>query len=229
MPRSASVSISETCSPRSAPDGDELVEGQDRDERDLRDDVVQLAPGDAESLGHLLLGRLSLQHRLEVGVRLLDLPRLEPDRPRDPVHRTELVDDGALDARDRVGLELVAAARFELREGVDEAEHAVADEVGLVHARGQARRDPARHVLHERGVVQDQLLARVVLTRALEPMPLLPELVVHVRRHGDRRVDDDRLGARLRLRLRGGLRLRRSLGRRLLRGGHAHALGWLCS
>ncbi len=63
-----------------------------------------------EPLGDLLLGRCALVDRLEVGVRLLDLARLEPDRTRDPVHRAELVDDRALDPRDRVRLELVAPA-----------------------------------------------------------------------------------------------------------------------
>ena len=211
------------------PDRDQLVEREHRDERDLRDHVVQLAPCDAQTLGHLLLGRLPLQHGLEVGVRLLDLAGLEADRTRHPVHGAELIDDGALDARDRVRLELVAAPGLELRQGVDQAEHAVAHEVGLLHARRQSGRDTARHVLHERGVVQDELLARLVIGGALEPVPVAPELVVDVGRDRDRRVERLR---RLRLRLDFAraftavlapdfaTRLGRRLGGRLLHGGH---------
>jgi hypothetical protein len=66
---------------------------------------------------------------------------LEPHRARHPVDRAELVDDGALDAGDRVGLELEAARRVELVDRVDEPEDAVADEVGLLDVLGQPGRD----------------------------------------------------------------------------------------
>ena len=96
-----------------------------------------------------------------------------PNRTRHPVDRAELVDDGALDAADRVRLELVPAARVELVDRVDEAENSVADEVGLLDVLGQARGDTTRHEFHEGRVVKDEALPCV--TGALE-FVVLPEL-----------------------------------------------------
>src|SRR5438105_1640933 len=94
--------------------------------------VTAVTPRGSVALGELRLRRLPLQHRLQVGERLLDLALLEPDRSRDPIHRAELVDDRALDPRDRVRLELVAAAWFELLERVDQTEHPVRHQVRLL-------------------------------------------------------------------------------------------------
>src|SRR5437764_14697009 len=99
---------------------------------------------------------------------LLDLASLEPDRAGHPVHRSELVDDGALDPRDRVRLELVTAARLELVQGVDEPEHAVADQVGLFDACGKPGGNAGGYVLHEGGVMQDEVIARRASALACE-------------------------------------------------------------
>ena len=77
---------------------------------------------------------------LERCVRLLDLTGLVADRPRDPVDGAQLVDDRAADAADGVGLELDRALEVELLDGVDQAEDAVRDQVGLLDVGGQARR-----------------------------------------------------------------------------------------
>jgi hypothetical protein len=72
---------------------------------------VQLVGGDAELLGDLGVGGAAMEAVLQGDVGLLDLACLEPDRPWDPVDGSQLVDDRALDPRDRVGLELDARSR----------------------------------------------------------------------------------------------------------------------
>ena len=77
--------------------------------------------------GHRVLGALVLQgvdqaesvaplgadreQLVQGDLGLLDLTGLEPDRTRDPVDGSQLLDDRALDPRDRVRLERDAASR----------------------------------------------------------------------------------------------------------------------
>ena len=104
-----------------------------------------------------------MQLVLELGVRLLDRAGLGPHRARHPVDRAELVDDRALDPGDGVGLELEAAVEVELVDGVDQPEDAVADEVGLLDVLRQPDGDAAGDELHQRRVVEDQLVADVAV------------------------------------------------------------------
>ena len=76
--------------------------------------------------------------------RALDLARAGAHRARHPVERAQLVDDRALDPRDRVGLELDVAGRVEALDRADQAEQAVRDEVALVDVRRQPAAEPAR-------------------------------------------------------------------------------------
>jgi hypothetical protein len=78
------------------------------------------------------------------------LTRFRAHGTRNPIDRTQLVENGALDARDCVRLELVAASGIKLFDGVDQSEDAVADEVGLLHVLWKSDRDAARDVLHQR-------------------------------------------------------------------------------
>src|SRR5262249_42245819 len=96
---------------------------------------------------------------LRVGA--LNRARLRTNRTRYPVDRPELVDDRALDARDRVGLELVTATRVELVDRIDEPEDAVAHEIRLFDVLRKASGNTTGNKLHERRVVKDQPLARV--------------------------------------------------------------------
>ena len=59
-------------------------------------------------------------------------------RPRHPVHRAELVDDRALDAGDRVRLELDVALGVVALDRADQAQEPVRDEITLVDVRRQA-------------------------------------------------------------------------------------------
>ena len=106
----------------------------------------------------------------------LDLAGAGADGARHPVERAQLVDDRALDAGDRVRLELDLALGIEALDRVDQADQAIGDEVGLLHVRGQAGGHPAGHVLHERGVGDDELLACAVGTRRLVAAPQIPQL-----------------------------------------------------
>src|SRR6185436_10811402 len=84
----------------------ELVERGYRRTGDVEKRLVELVLRDAELRGDLLVGRSPQQLGLELGDRLLDVTRARANGARDPVHRPELVDDRAPDARDRVRLEL---------------------------------------------------------------------------------------------------------------------------
>ena len=127
--------------------------------------------------------RASHRHGRSVGARcrrfsrmaqhLLDLARLAAHRARHPVQRAQLVDDRALDARDRVGLELDLAVRVEALQRADEAEQAVADEVGLLDVRRQAVAHAAGDVLDERRVREDEAVARRLVALVLVPSPEL--------------------------------------------------------
>src|SRR4029453_11649633 len=130
-------------------DREQLVQGDHRHERDLVEDLVQLVGGDAQLLSHLGVAGAAMQPVLEGDVRLLDLAGFEPDRPGDPVDGPQLVDDRALDPRDRVGLELDAPFKIVFLDRVDEAEDAVRHQIGLLDVWWQADLDPPTHALNQ--------------------------------------------------------------------------------
>ena len=121
--------------------------------------LLELVDGDPDLGRDLLVGGRRAELRLELGDRALDLAGARADGARHPVERTQLVDDRALDPRDRVGLELDVAARVVALDRADQAEQAVGDEVALVDVRGEAAAEPAGHVLDERRVREDQPVA----------------------------------------------------------------------
>src|SRR5215218_6272105 len=84
----------------------QLVERDDRGVGDLHQALLELLDRDAQLAGHLLVGRRPVEPVLELAVHALDLAGAGADGARHPVQRAQLVDDRALDARDRVGLEL---------------------------------------------------------------------------------------------------------------------------
>src|SRR5215210_682929 len=147
---------------RGVRDRPQLVERDDRGVGDLHQALLELLDRDAELLGHLLVRGRPVQTVLELAVHALDLAGAGAHGARHPVERAQLVDDRALDARDGVGLELDLALGIEALDRVDQADQAVGDEVGLLDVRGQAGGHPARDVLHERGVGDDELLAGAV-------------------------------------------------------------------
>ena len=112
-----------------------------------------------ELLGDLLVGRRAMELALELGDRPLDVTGPRADRARHPVHRAQLVDDRALDSRDRVGLELDVALGVVALDRADQAEQAVRDEVALVDVRGQTGAEPAGDVLDQRRVREDEPVA----------------------------------------------------------------------
>src|SRR5215212_2757001 len=100
----------------------QLVERHDRRVGDLDQRLLELVDGEVELDGHLLVGRRPVQPVLELAVRPLDLAGTGADRARHPVERAQLVDDRALDARDRVGLELDLALDVEALDRIDQAD-----------------------------------------------------------------------------------------------------------
>ena len=132
---------------------------------------LELLDRDAHAVGDLLVVGHASQFVLEGDVGLLDLPCTRPNGPRNPVHRTQLVDDRALDPGDGVGLELDRATQVELLDRVDEPEDAVADQVGSVDGLGKARRKAAGDVLHQGRVVEDELIASVRVLLVLVSSP----------------------------------------------------------
>ncbi len=151
--------------------GKDLVQGDETDEGDLVEDLLQLVLADPQLLGDLGVVGRAQQLRLQLGVGPLDGPGLGPHRPGHPVDRAQLVDDGALDPGDGVGLELDVARRVELLDGVDQPKDPIADQVRLLDAVREPRGDPAGDVLHQRGVVDDQAVPRALIASCLELAP----------------------------------------------------------
>ena len=104
----------------------------------------------AELDGDLVVLGRAAELVLELRVGALDRAGLRPHRARHPVDRAQLVDDGALDAADRVRLELEAAGRVELVDRVDQPEDPVAHEVRLLDALREPLGDAAGDELDER-------------------------------------------------------------------------------
>src|SRR5215216_956943 len=119
-------------------DRPQLVERDDRRVGDLDERLLELVDGEVELGGHLLVGRRPVQPVLELAVRALDLAGAGADGARHPVERPQLVDDRALDARDRVRLELDLALDVEALDRVDQPDQTIGDEVGLLDVRRQA-------------------------------------------------------------------------------------------
>ena len=164
---SVSVSSSETWSPLASLTVHSSSSAAIVRVRDLQQRLLELLDRDLELGGHLLVGRRALQPMLELLVGPLDLAGPRADRARHPVERAQLVDDRALDARDRVGLELDLALEVEALDRADQADEPVGDEVGLVDVRGQPRRHAAGDVLDQRRVGDDEPLARMLVAVAL--------------------------------------------------------------
>src|SRR4029077_13947756 len=91
----------------------QLVEGDDGGARDLGQALLELAHGDAELAGDLLVAGRALVAVLELGHRALDLARAVAHRARHPVQGAQLVDHRAADAGYREGLELDLAIDVE--------------------------------------------------------------------------------------------------------------------
>src|SRR6266536_579601 len=162
----------------------ELVQGGNRGAGNLGEALVELPGRDADLLLDLLVGRYAPGLRLELADRALDVARTGADRARNPVHRAQLVDDRAADARDRVRLELDVAVGLEALDRPDQPEQPVRDEVALVYVRRQAAAEPPGHVLDERRVVEDQPVAERLVARpaVLEPQSLRLVEALHRRR-----------------------------------------------
>src|SRR5215216_4586668 len=114
-------------------DRPQLVERDHGRVRDLDERLLELLDREVELQRHLLVRGSAVQ--------------------------AQLVDDRALDARDRVGLELDLAVDVEALDRVDQADQPVRDQVGFLDMGRQAGGHPAGDVLDQRGVGDHELLA----------------------------------------------------------------------
>ena len=131
-------------------------------------DIVQLH---TEVAGDLGVGRVSEKASLELGVRPLDGSRLGSNRARDPVERSELVNDRATDPADCVRLELGRPLGIEFLDRINETEDPVRNEVGLIHAGREPHAHPAGDILDQRRVMQDQTLPESCVSGRLVAPP----------------------------------------------------------
>ena len=113
---------------------------------------------------------------LELRVRALDLAGAGANASRHPVERAQLVDDGALDAHDRVGLELDLARQVEALDRGDQAHEPVGDQVRLLDMRRQPGGGAPGDVLDQRGVGDDEPLAHALVAVVLVPPPEFAQL-----------------------------------------------------
>src|SRR3954454_6065685 len=140
----------------------QLVQRHDGGVGDLDQRLLEVVRGDVELARHLVVRGRAVQPVLELGVDLLDLAGAGAHGARHPVQGAQLVDDRALDAGDRVGLELDLAVEVEALDRIDQAEQAIGDEVRLFHMGRQAGGHPAGHVLDQWRVGDDELLTGLV-------------------------------------------------------------------
>src|SRR6266702_4704923 len=91
------------------------------------------------------------------------------------------VEDRSLDARAGVGLEGDRARGVEAIDRVDETEHAGADQIVQVHARGHPAGQPEREVARQTGVGADESFALLGLHRLLPGSRLAPHRVLQRR------------------------------------------------
>src|SRR5439155_19694752 len=124
----------------------ELVERRDRRAGDVGEAVVELLLADPDLLGDLVVARRAPELRLQLGHRTLDFARARAHRARDPVHRAQFVEDRALDARDRVRLELDVTLRVVTLNRGDQAEQPVGHEVAFGDVPGQSGAQPTGDV-----------------------------------------------------------------------------------
>jgi hypothetical protein len=82
------------------------------------------------------------------------------DQARDPVHRAQLVENRAADARGAVGFELDAALQVEGVDGVHQAEDAGGHQVVQLDLIGQLDVDPLGVVAHQMEIILHQDVAQ---------------------------------------------------------------------
>src|SRR5262249_50087064 len=89
---------------------------------------------------------------------LFQVPAFFPQRSRRPVQIAETVEDRAPDSHLRVGLEFDVALRFELIDGIKQADDARIDEILQFDIAGQSSSDSMRNVFDERkGLIDESL------------------------------------------------------------------------
>ena len=136
--------------------------------------------GTPSLLGQFVVGGRPAVPGFELLAGLFQLGGLAADQARHPVHRPQLVEHGAADARHAVGLELDAALEVEGVDRVHQAEDAGGDQVVEIDAVGQPRPDPLGVVLDQRQVPLDQLVPQFRGGVFLELPPEFGHIHIHL-------------------------------------------------
>ena len=118
----------------------------------------ELLVGDSQLDGDLLVGGSAFELVTQLGDGLLDLSSLVADGSWHPVLSAQSVEDRPLDARHRERLELPAERGIEPIHGIHQSEHAGAHQLSGVHSGGQSGGHTTGHELHERRIMNDQLI-----------------------------------------------------------------------
>ncbi len=161
-----------------------LVQADQADRGRVAGHLLVILDGDADPGGQLLGARRPAQRGFERLAHFLELGVLAAHEPGNPVHRPQLVEHGAADARHAIGLELDAAPQVEGLDGVHQAEHAGADEVVEIDALRQASPDSFRVIANQRQIEFNELIAHLERRRCPVIAPELRDVHVHVRHHG---------------------------------------------
>src|SRR5690606_13746499 len=126
---------------------------------------------DAELTRGLAVVRLAIQRARQLLLRGRDLALLPPDAARHVVVLAQIVEDRAADAGRRVRAERQAAPRVEALDRVDQADAARTDEVVQLDLYAERAQDLSRHVMHERQMLREQLIARGFIAMLLKGVP----------------------------------------------------------
>ncbi len=159
---------------------DRAVERPDRRGRHLGQPALQLLGRHPEGLGQLSVSRGATIAMLELGERRLDAARMRAHRARHPVELSQAVVDRTADPRPGEGLELDPLIGIEPLDRVDQTEHPIGDEVTRIDRGRQTRADTTGDELHQRRVVDDEMVARGGLPTAQPPIPVHRQLISRI-------------------------------------------------
>src|SRR5579862_3097812 len=138
---------------------EKLFEREHRGAAYALNELIELAHRESHPRGGLFFGRGAAELEFEFLMDAFQLAGALPYRARDPVKRTQGVENRPVDTGDRVRLELHTAAVVVFLDGVDQTQNTVVDQIVDLDVRGKIDRDATGHVLHEMQVLVNDLFS----------------------------------------------------------------------
>src|SRR5579872_2194856 len=108
---------------------EKLLERKNRRPLDPQQQIMELGNLYPEVRGHFRIGSDASEASFELLIRALQLARALAHSPGNPVERAKRVENGSIDASDRIRFKLDSARIVVLLDGVDQAKNALVDEV----------------------------------------------------------------------------------------------------